>query len=52
MEPFLDKGRTVATDKVFTSLSLANRPPKRNTNEVQRELPLQARDASGAHRSA
>lgn len=53
MEPFLDKGRTVAMDNFFTSLSLANRLLQRNTtllgtiNKIRRELPATAKETSG-----
>ncbi|CAG5919961.1 unnamed protein product, partial [Menidia menidia] len=53
MEPFLDKGRTVAMDNFITSLSLANRLLQRNTtllgtiNKIRRELPATAKETSG-----
>jgi len=53
MEPFLDKGRTVAMDNFFTSLSLANRLLQQNTtllgtiNKIRRELPATAKETSG-----
>ncbi|XP_061738251.1 uncharacterized protein LOC133539923 [Nerophis ophidion] len=53
MEPFMDKGRTVTTDKVFTSLSLAQRLLSRKTtllgtvNKTRRELPNSAKETLG-----
>ncbi|KAL7842595.1 hypothetical protein SRHO_G00242840 [Serrasalmus rhombeus] len=47
------KGRTVATDNYFTSLSLANRLLESNTtllgtiNKIRREIPLEAKNAKG-----
>ncbi|KAL7865171.1 hypothetical protein SRHO_G00104180 [Serrasalmus rhombeus] len=53
MKPYLGKGRTVATDNYFTSLSLANRLLESNTtllgtiNKIRREIPLEAKNAKG-----
>ncbi|KAL6470519.1 hypothetical protein MHYP_G00216380 [Metynnis hypsauchen] len=50
MEPFMDKGRTVTTDNLFTSLSLAQRLLSRKTtilgtvNKSRREIPQSARE--------
>ncbi|KAL7865114.1 hypothetical protein SRHO_G00103610 [Serrasalmus rhombeus] len=53
MKPYLGKGRTVATDNYFTSLSVANRLLESNTtllgtiNKIRWEIPLEAKNAKG-----
>ncbi|XP_076864502.1 uncharacterized protein LOC143516652 [Brachyhypopomus gauderio] len=53
MKPYLGKGRTVATDNFFTSLSLAKKLLECNTtllgtmNKIRREVPLEAKNAKG-----
>jgi len=48
-EPYLDKGRNITTDNVFTSCNLGGNLEKRNTSLVgtlkrtKREVPLSAR---------
>ncbi|XP_055365085.1 piggyBac transposable element-derived protein 4-like [Betta splendens] len=50
VEPFLDKGRNIATDNFFTSLKLAQRLETRKTtilgtiSKIRRELPPSARE--------
>ncbi|XP_076879346.1 uncharacterized protein LOC143527877 isoform X1 [Brachyhypopomus gauderio] len=53
MKPYLGKGRTVATDNFFTSLSLAKKLLECNTtllgtmNKIRQEIPSEAKNTKG-----